>query len=194
MLQLYEEYLGSLPYLCTKNEVMAPLYVATLTVKRELPKHETTFSILPYLCTKNETMAPLHVATHQWALNFNDMTLNIILILSEIQKNLSNTSGRTSKRLLYYTSSLIIPPSSVFSVPPSLSLSSLSSSFLHALLLSPPSLSLQRINSDPLTSQQQLLLLKFLLGNSVLFVDILLIIITVLASAKIIMSSTHIHR
>ena len=29
--------LGSLPYLCTKIETMAPLYVATLT---ELPKYE----------------------------------------------------------------------------------------------------------------------------------------------------------
>ncbi len=27
-------------YLCTKNETMAPLYVATLTVQRELPKYE----------------------------------------------------------------------------------------------------------------------------------------------------------
>ena len=29
----------------TKNETMAPLYVATLTVKRELPKYENIFSI-----------------------------------------------------------------------------------------------------------------------------------------------------
>ncbi len=35
----------SLPFLCTKNEAMAPLHVATLTVKRELPKYEITFSI-----------------------------------------------------------------------------------------------------------------------------------------------------
>ncbi len=34
------EHLGSLPYLCTKNETMAPLHVATLTVQRELPKYE----------------------------------------------------------------------------------------------------------------------------------------------------------
>ncbi len=33
------EYLGSLPYLCTKNETMAPLQVATLKVQRELPKY-----------------------------------------------------------------------------------------------------------------------------------------------------------
>ncbi len=51
--------LGSLSYLCTKNEIMAPLHVVTLT---ELPKYEHLGS-LPYLCTKNETMAPLHVAT-----------------------------------------------------------------------------------------------------------------------------------
>ncbi len=35
----------SLPYLCTKNETMAPLHVATLTVQRELPKYEIIFSI-----------------------------------------------------------------------------------------------------------------------------------------------------
>ncbi len=32
-------HLGSLPYLCTKNETMASLHVATLTVQRELPEH-----------------------------------------------------------------------------------------------------------------------------------------------------------
>ncbi len=32
-------------YLCTKNETLAQLYVATLTVKRELPKYEIIFSI-----------------------------------------------------------------------------------------------------------------------------------------------------
>ncbi len=37
---------------------MASLYVATLTVIREL---DYIWS-LPYLCIKNETMAPLHVA------------------------------------------------------------------------------------------------------------------------------------
>ncbi len=47
--------LGSLPYLCIKNETMAPLHVATLTVQRELP--------IIFCCTKNETMAPLHVTT-----------------------------------------------------------------------------------------------------------------------------------
>ncbi len=31
--------------LCTKNETMASLHVATLTVKRELPKYEIIFSI-----------------------------------------------------------------------------------------------------------------------------------------------------
>ncbi len=40
---------------------MALLHVATLTVKRELPKYEIIFS--SYLGTKNETMALLHVAT-----------------------------------------------------------------------------------------------------------------------------------
>ncbi len=35
----------SLPYLCTKNEAMAPLHVATLTVQRELPKYEIILSI-----------------------------------------------------------------------------------------------------------------------------------------------------
>ncbi len=34
------EHLESLPYLCSKNETMAPLHVATLTVQRELPKYE----------------------------------------------------------------------------------------------------------------------------------------------------------
>ncbi len=48
------EHLGSLPFLCTKNEIMAPLHVATLTVQRELSIKDPT---------KNETMAPLHVAT-----------------------------------------------------------------------------------------------------------------------------------
>ncbi len=33
-------HLGSLPYLCTKNETMAPLHVDTLTIQRELPKYE----------------------------------------------------------------------------------------------------------------------------------------------------------
>ena len=46
----------STPYLCTKNETMAPGH------KRELPKYEHLGS-LPYFCTKNEIMAPLHVAT-----------------------------------------------------------------------------------------------------------------------------------
>ncbi len=32
-------------YLCTKNETMAPLHTATLTVQRELPKYEIIFSI-----------------------------------------------------------------------------------------------------------------------------------------------------
>ncbi len=45
---------------CTKNDTIAPLDVATQTVQRELPKYELA---LPYLCTKNETMAPLHVTT-----------------------------------------------------------------------------------------------------------------------------------
>ncbi len=39
------ENLGSLPYLCTKNETMAPLHVATLTVQGELPKYEIIFRI-----------------------------------------------------------------------------------------------------------------------------------------------------
>ena len=41
----YQILLGSLPYLCTKNETMAPLHVATLTAQRELPKYEIIFSI-----------------------------------------------------------------------------------------------------------------------------------------------------
>ncbi len=47
-------------YLCTKNETMAPIHVATLT---KLLEYELAFGSLPYLCTKNETMTPLHVAT-----------------------------------------------------------------------------------------------------------------------------------
>ncbi len=47
----------------TKNETMAPLHVATLEVKRELPKYDEHLGSLPYLCAKNETMAPLHVDT-----------------------------------------------------------------------------------------------------------------------------------
>ncbi len=46
--QQLKEYINidhSLPYLCTKNETMAPLHVATLTVQRELPKYEIIFSI-----------------------------------------------------------------------------------------------------------------------------------------------------
>ncbi len=31
--------------LCTKNEAMAPFHVATLAVKRKLPKYEIIFSI-----------------------------------------------------------------------------------------------------------------------------------------------------
>ncbi len=53
------EHLGFLP---TKNETMAPLHVATLTVQRAVPKYEHLGS-LPYLCTKNETLASLRVAT-----------------------------------------------------------------------------------------------------------------------------------
>ncbi len=34
------EHLGSLTYLCTKNETMALLYITTLTAYRELPKYE----------------------------------------------------------------------------------------------------------------------------------------------------------
>ncbi len=41
----YLVYPISVPYLCTKNEAMAPLHVATLTVQRELPKYEIIFSI-----------------------------------------------------------------------------------------------------------------------------------------------------
>ncbi len=36
------EHLEFLPYLCIKNETMAPLHVTTLTVKGELPKYEIT--------------------------------------------------------------------------------------------------------------------------------------------------------
>ncbi len=43
-----------------KNETMAPLHVATLTIERE-------FDVSRYLFTKNETMAPLHVATHTYS-------------------------------------------------------------------------------------------------------------------------------
>ncbi len=43
-----------------ENENMAPLHVATLTVKRELPKYDIIFSIL---YQENENMVPLHVAT-----------------------------------------------------------------------------------------------------------------------------------
>ncbi len=49
--------------LCTKDETMVPLHMATLTVKRELPKYEIILGSLPYLCTEDETMAPLHMAT-----------------------------------------------------------------------------------------------------------------------------------
>ncbi len=41
----YYVRIEALPYLCTKNETMAPLHVATLTVQRELPKYEIIFSI-----------------------------------------------------------------------------------------------------------------------------------------------------
>ncbi len=41
---------------------MAPLHVATPTVKRELPNMRL-YLASAYLCTKNETTAPLHVAT-----------------------------------------------------------------------------------------------------------------------------------
>ncbi len=44
-LEIILTHLGSLPYLCIRNETMAPLHVATLTVKRELPKYEIIFSI-----------------------------------------------------------------------------------------------------------------------------------------------------
>ncbi len=45
--QREQDYIGSLPYLCTKNEAMAPLHVATLTVQRE----QDYIGSLPYLCT-----------------------------------------------------------------------------------------------------------------------------------------------
>ncbi len=61
-MRLYLASRVSIPYLCTESETMAPLHVATLTVKRELPDIYHLGS-LPYPCTKNETMAPLHVAT-----------------------------------------------------------------------------------------------------------------------------------
>ncbi len=50
--------------LCTKNETMAPLHMATLTVQRELPKLylASRVSTLP-LYQENETMASLYVAT-----------------------------------------------------------------------------------------------------------------------------------
>ncbi len=48
------ENLESLPYLRTKNEAVAPLHVATLTVKRELPK---------YMALSSDSNTPLHVAT-----------------------------------------------------------------------------------------------------------------------------------
>ncbi len=52
------------PTSATKNETMAPLHVATLTVKRELPKVNMRSNLTsPTSATKNETMAPLHVAT-----------------------------------------------------------------------------------------------------------------------------------
>ncbi len=40
-----EDIVAVITYLCTKNEAMAPLHVATLTVQRELPKYEIIFSI-----------------------------------------------------------------------------------------------------------------------------------------------------
>ncbi len=51
----YELYLASRvePYLCIKNETMAPLHVATLTVQRELPKYEL------YLASRVSTL-PLY--------------------------------------------------------------------------------------------------------------------------------------
>ncbi len=51
------EYLGSLPYLCTKNETMAPLHVA-ITVQRELPKYEIIFSIQGIYPTSAPRMKP----------------------------------------------------------------------------------------------------------------------------------------
>ncbi len=59
---VYIKHLGSLPYFCTKNETMAPLHMATLTVQRELPRHKYLGS-LPYFYTRNITMPPIHVAT-----------------------------------------------------------------------------------------------------------------------------------
>ncbi len=44
-MRLYLASRVSIPYLCTKNETMAPLHVVTLTVQRELPKYEIIFSI-----------------------------------------------------------------------------------------------------------------------------------------------------
>ncbi len=59
---------STVPDLCTKNETMAPLHVATLTVKKESYLNMRLYlasrvSTVPDLCTKNETMAPLQVAT-----------------------------------------------------------------------------------------------------------------------------------
>ncbi len=39
-------HIGSLPYLCTRNETMAHLHVATLTIQRELPMPQTPDPLL----------------------------------------------------------------------------------------------------------------------------------------------------
>ncbi len=56
-MRLYLASIGSLPYLCTKNESMAPLHVSTLTVQRELiildlyPPSGVAISYYTYLYT-----------------------------------------------------------------------------------------------------------------------------------------------
>ncbi len=39
------KFLGSLPYVCTKNETLVQVHVATLTIEGELPEYEIIFSI-----------------------------------------------------------------------------------------------------------------------------------------------------
>ena len=50
----YIYHLGSLPYLCTKNETMAPPHVVTLTVQREQPKMRLYLASRVSICTKNK--------------------------------------------------------------------------------------------------------------------------------------------
>ncbi len=90
------QYLGSLPYLCTKNETMAPLHVVTLTVQRELHKYEFSIQGL-YPTSVSMQLAPitvvmwLHSSGNSDHFNFIKIDDCIIIIIIFVQKKSGNS-------------------------------------------------------------------------------------------------------